>query len=175
MNGSLGGSRVAIRHPRARNNRASAHLRRLQFLPAGLAEIPQRIDFVDQLGQVDRCSVGREIGLNDQSARLLCRIIHTIARQYFQPADERIQADHFRDLGLVVYERIGVEPPGFLNEGLVELLTPGTGSCRSAVVILPALRMAFAALLPTMLMAYGTNSEGQLFTSSYPFEPHDVD
>jgi hypothetical protein len=47
MNDSLGGSRVAIRRPSARNNRASAHLRRLQFLPAGLAEIPQRIDFVD--------------------------------------------------------------------------------------------------------------------------------
>ena len=139
MNGSLGGSRVAIRRPRARNNRASAHLRRMQFLPAGLTEIPQRIDFVDQIGQVDQCSVGKEISLNDQSARLLCRVIHTIARQYFHPADERIQADHFRDLGLVVHERIGVEPRGFLNEALVELLTPGTGSCCSAVVILPAL------------------------------------
>jgi len=39
---------------------------RLQFLATGLAEIAQWIDLlVDQLRQVDKCFVGREVGLNN--------------------------------------------------------------------------------------------------------------
>ena len=61
---------------------------------ACLTEVSRRLDFVDELGQIDQRSVGREAGLNDQSTRPLCRVIHTIARQHLHSADKCIQADH---------------------------------------------------------------------------------
>jgi hypothetical protein len=105
--------REASHRPEILNNglvTVSAPICRLQFTAAGLAEIAQGVHLVDQVGQVDECPVRRQIGIEDQPARLLGGFNHGIARENLHSGDESVEVDELRNLGLVVHECIGVQP-----------------------------------------------------------------
>jgi hypothetical protein len=100
-------------HPKYFNNgmvTVSAPICRLQFTATGFAEIAQRVHLVDQLGQIDECSVRGQIGFEDQPTCLLGRLNHGIARKDFHTGDESVKVDQFRNLRLVVDEGVGVKP-----------------------------------------------------------------
>src|ERR1700730_16773967 len=98
-------------HPKYFNNgmvTVSAPICRLQFAATGLAEIAQWVHLFDQVRQVDECPVRGQIGIEDQSARLLGCFNHGIAGENLHSGDESVEIDKFRNLGLVVNKCIRV-------------------------------------------------------------------